>query len=47
MGRSSLFEKLKKLTALQGELLRDHGTGHHQWYAENLIAVALLYNLRS
>lgn len=36
-----MLEKLERITRLQGELLRDHAIGHPQWYAENLVALAL------
>ena len=36
-----MLTKLEQVTMLQGELLRDHGIGHPQWYAENLVALAL------
>jgi hypothetical protein len=36
-----VLENLKQLTQLQGALLRDYSIGHPQWYAENLVALAL------
>lgn len=36
-----VIEKLAELARRQGELLREHSLGHPQWYAENLVCVAL------
>ena len=36
-----MISKLADLSARQGDLLRSHRVGHPQWYAENLVCVAL------
>lgn len=40
MTTPSLPEKLRALARLHGDLLRNHGIGHPQWYAETLVAAA-------
>jgi len=40
MSQNIRLEKIKKLTKLQGELLREEKIGHHDWYAEMLVCSA-------
>ena len=35
------LKKIKQVTKLQGELLREEKIGHHDWYAEMLVCSAL------
>ncbi len=41
MSETVRLKKIKMLTKLQGELLREEKIGHHDWYAEMLVCAAL------
>ena len=41
MSQTRRLNKIRTLTKLQGELLREETIGHHDWYAEMLVCSAL------